>query len=135
MEITLIALATAGVLASTAAGAAPPASEVARDSRAAVWVPVQYQQHRDGWDDRSANVDEREARINARIQRGLNDGTITRREARRLHRELEAIEAKERAFKGDGRISRRESDELNRDLDRLAAQVREERRDDEQRRY
>jgi hypothetical protein len=88
----------------------------------------------DRWDDRSATINEREARINARIQRGLRDGRITNREARRLYNELADIEEKERAFGSDGRLSGRESAELNRDLDRLAEDVREQMRD-EQRRY
>jgi hypothetical protein len=80
-------------------------------------------------DDRAASVDEREARINARIQRGMSDGRINEHEARRLYRELRDVEAKERAFKNDGRLSRRETDELNRDLDRVTGHVREQIRD------
>lgn len=127
MKTTLIALAAAGVLASgTAIGAT-----VVRIDHGTAFVPVQYG---DRWDDRSIAIDEREARINARIQRGLHDGRITDREGRRLYRELGEIRAKERAFKSDGRLGRRETEELNRDLDRLAEHVRSQLRD-EQRRY
>jgi hypothetical protein len=125
---TLIALATAGVLASTAVAAGSADSRIDRDSRPAVMIPVQYYAYRD---DRSASIDERESRITERIQRGMNDGRITNREARRLQRELDAIEAKERAFKDDGRLSRRETDELNRDLNRLAYHVRQQIRDEQ----
>lgn len=127
MKTTLVALAAAGVLASGAAIGAT----VVRVEHGTAFVPVQYG---DRWDDRSVAIDEREARINARIQRGLHDGRITDREGRHLYRELHEIRAKERAFKSDGRLGRRESEELNRDLDRLADHVRSQLRD-EQRRY
>ena len=125
---TLIALATAGVLASTAIAAGAADSRVDRQFNSPVMTPVQYSDYRD---DRAAAIDERESRITERIQRGMNDGRITNREARRLHRELDAIEAKERAFKNDGRLNRRETDELNRDLNRLADHVRQQMRDEE----
>jgi len=125
---TLIALATAGVLASTAIAAGAADSRVDRQFNSPVMTPVQYSDYRD---DRAAAIDERESRITERIQRGMNDGRITNREARRLHRELDAIEAKERAFKNDGRLNRRETDELNRDLNRLANHVRQQMRDEE----
>ena len=123
----LIALAIAGVLASTAVAASPVDPRVDRHSYP-VLIPAQYSEYRD---DRAAAIDERESRITERIQRGMSDGRITNREARRLQRELNAIEAKERAFKGDGRLNRRETDELNRDLNRLADHVRQEMRDEE----
>jgi hypothetical protein len=132
MKRTLIAIATLGILGSGVANAAgTTAVQTDRDFRSPMLIPVQQY---DRWDDRSVTVNEREARINARIQRGLRDGRITNREARRLYNELADIEEKERAFGSDGRLSGRESAELNRDLDRLAEDVREQMRD-EQRRY
>ena len=83
--------------------------------------------------DRAASINEREAQIRARIERGLNNGRITQREARPLYRELGSIEATERAYKADGRLSYREDAELNRRLDRLADNVRIQLRDDERR--
>ena len=94
-------------------------------------VPVQQS---DRWDDRSVEINDREARIKGRIQRGLHDGKITEREARRLYRELADIESKERAYRSDGRLTRQEREELARELARLAEHVREQARDD-QRRY
>jgi CRISPR/Cas system-associated endoribonuclease Cas2 len=95
-------------------------------------VAVQYGYDRS--DDRSANINEREARIKDRIQRGMHDGSLTDREARRLYRELADIEGKARAFRSDGRLDGRETAELNRDLDRLASNLQDQRHD-EQRRY
>ena len=131
MRYTLITVATAAVLASGAAfaGTTNVQTRETHLGNAAI-IPVQYNR----WDDRGANIDERESRINAWIQRGIEDGRITDREARRLYRELRDIEAKERAFRSDGRIGGREEAELNRDLDRLADDVRYQMRD-EQRRY
>ena len=120
MKSTLIALAAAGMLVSTAAVAQQPYH---RDQ------PQQHWSQNDRWDDRSASINERESRINARIQRGINDGRINEHEARRLYRELRDVEAKERAFKDDGRLSRRETETLNHDLDRLADHVRQQIRD------
>ena len=120
MKSTLIALAAAGMLASTVAVAQQPHY---RDA------PQQRWSQNDRWDDRSVSINEREARINARIQRGMENGRINEYEARRLYRELRDIEAKERAFKDDGRLSRRETETLNRDLDRLAEHVRSQIRD------
>jgi hypothetical protein len=127
----LIALATAGVLASATAVAREPAATLRdHDARGATIVPVQY----DRADERAGSINEREARLSARIQRGQRDGRITEREARRLYRELSDIESKERAFGANGRISGREEAELTRDLDRLNGHIRDQMRD-EQRRY
>ena len=124
MKSTLIALAAAGMLASTMAVAQQPyhRDQPYRDD-APRWA------QNDRWDDREAGINEREARINARIQRGMNDGRISEHEARRLYRELRDVEARERAYMNDGRLNRRETETLNRDLDRLTDHVRQQIRD------
>jgi len=131
MNRTLIAIATAGLLTSGAV-VAGQTNMYAPEADHHDLVAVQYGYDRS--DDRSANINEREARIKDRIQRGMHDGSLTDREARRLYRELGDIEGKERAFRSDGRLDGREAAELNRDLDRLAGDVRNQRHD-EQRRY
>ena len=129
MKGTLIALATAGVLVSGTAFA--DTTTFQGDAfRTASIVPVQYYQR---GDDRSANINEREARINSWIERGVSDGRITDWEARRHHRELGDIQARERAFMSDGRLDGYEYSELNRDLDRLADNVRDRMRNDNRR--
>ena len=134
MKTILTAIATAGVLASSAAFAdTTTVQNHGPGLDSPMILPVQNDRS-DRWDNRGANINEREGRINARIQRGIQDGRITDREARRLYGELREVEAKERAFRSDGRISGREEAELHRDLDRLAANVRDQMRDD-QRRY
>ena len=143
MRKTLIALAAAGVLAS---GVATAGNTAGYDFGSAKFVTVQYtnqydnrpNQHDDRWDnrhwyDRSDNINEREARIRARIQRGQNDGRLTDREARFLYRQLATIEAKERTFMADGRLSYREEAELKRNLDTLAQNTRFQIRDEDRR--
>jgi hypothetical protein len=139
MRKTLIALATAGVLASGLATAASTPGHVG----ASAFVPVQYSQqnqnqtldrwHDDRWDDRAQNVNEREARIRARIERGQSIGRLTDREARNLYRQLRAIEVKERTYMADGRLNYREEAELKRNLDRLADNLRAQMRDEDRR--
>jgi hypothetical protein len=139
MRNTLIALATASVIASGGALAGTTTAQVNRDAGYAI-VPVQYSTPYvvpapDRFDVRAATVNEREARIRARIERGLSDGRITQREARRLYRQLASIEAKERSFKSDGRLNRREEAQLKHDLDQLAENVRVQLRDQERYSY
>jgi len=130
MRKTLIAVATAGVLATGAAFAGSTA--VAADHG---FVPVQYSANdrsvTDRWDERSITVNERQSRIKARIDRGVNDGRITRPEARRLYRQLASIESKERGYMADGHLNRREEAQLTRDLDTLASNLRTQLRDED----
>ena len=133
MRRTLIALATAGLIVSGAAVANPSAMQSRSVEVGTVgFTPVQGYEH-ERWDDRSASIRDREARINRFIEHGIDDGRIDRREARGLYRELEDIRGKERAFLSDGRLDGRERAELNRDLDRLADNVRHQMRDGDRR--
>ena len=134
MKRNLFALTTAAMLASGVAYAGGPVGIAHARITPDGFVAVQYNDRYDRSDERAASVNEREARIRNRIERGINDGRITRREAHQLFSELSAIEAKERGFRSDGRMGGRESAELNSDLDRLTDHVREQLRD-EQRRY
>lgn len=127
MRFHLIAWAIAGALTSGAAAAAGVTTQ-----HEATFATVQYQYGQYRSEERAATINDREARINDRIERGMRDGRITDREAHRLHRQIRDIEAKERDFRNNnGRIGPREADELNRDLDRLANDVRREMRDHE----
>ena len=132
MKRLLIAVAAAGAIASSGAMAGNTTSSARHELASPAVVPVQYYQHRT--DDRQAQINERESRIEHRIQRGLADGRLTEWEARRLQRQLNDVQAKERAFMGDGWMNRGEFAELNRDLDQLDVNLRAELRDD-QRRY
>ena len=141
MKKSLIALATAGVLASAAAAA--DTFVVRTDDGKVRAYAVQHDQRYDRrWDGddynypndgRNFSIDQRQDNIRNRIQRGIDTGRLNNREARRLLRELNYIESKERAFESDGRLGRRERDQLHQDLDTLASRLRYEARDDDRR--
>jgi hypothetical protein len=138
MKKSLIALATVGVLASGAAAADNYSVRVGeRDGSSFITVQNYDNDFRDfrGWYDegRRLDVDERQARINARIEHGFQTGVLTRREARRLERRLAFTEEKERAYESDGRLTGRERADLHRDLDGVAQRLRFEQRDAERR--
>ena len=135
MKKLLIALATIGVLASGAAAADSYTVRVdGRDGRSFVTVQDQANEFRQWRDEgRGMSIDERQARINARIEHGIQTGSLTRREARQLGRQLAFTEEKERAFEADGRLNGRERAELHRDLDNVAQRLRFERRDSDRR--
>ena len=63
-------------------------------------------------------IERREARLHARIGRGLRSGRLTRLEARRLSLRLRRIGAMERRAKADGVVTPRERLMLTRALDR-----------------
>lgn len=62
----------------------------------------------------------------ARIDRGIENGSLTRHEAGRLNRELNHILAKIDRMREDGHLSERERRIINRDLDRLSNDIRRE---------
>ena len=70
-----------------------------------------------------------------RIERGVEHGSLTRHEARRLQRELGQILDKIGRMSEDGRLDHRERESINRDLDRLDRDITREKRNDERRRY
>ncbi len=69
-----------------------------------------------------------------RIEWGIDRGSLTRHEARRLERELGQILRKIEMMRDDGHLDRWERERIDRDLDRLDRQITREKRDD-QRRY
>ena len=76
------------------------------------------------------------SRINTeyqRIERGIERGSLTRHEARRLKGELDRIIYKIDRMKDDGYLSPRERDIIDRDLDRLHRDISREKRDDDRR--
>ena len=65
-----------------------------------------------------------------KIEQGVDQGTLNRREARRLNKELGRILNKIDRMKADGRLSQGERDNVNRDLDRLDRDIFKEKHDD-----
>ena len=77
-----------------------------------------------GWQ----SINERQARLDQRIENGVRSGDLTRVEARRLHGEFRRIARLEARYRVNG-LSRWERADLDRRFDRLSAQIREERHD------
>src|ERR1039457_303836 len=65
-----------------------------------------------------------------KIEEGIEQGTLNKKEAGRLNKELGKILNKIDRMKADGRISQGERDKINRDLDRLDRDIFKEKHDD-----
>ncbi len=84
--------------------------------------------------ERSLSINERQARQEQRIQRGVARGEITQREARDLWRQQREITRAEANARADGRIDRREMRELTAMLDEADQRIRHQRHDQQNRR-
>lgn len=132
MKKTLITLAAAAAalttLSAPAIASARPAHVVAVvDHRGPSW------NHRD--DRASAQLSNRIARLDARIDQGRRTGQISYREGRRLNNELNLISSQKRSFERSGRgLSVNEISLLDNRLDRLQGQIRYEKHDFDNRR-
>ena len=82
-----------------------------------------------GWN----SINARQANLDRRIDQGVRNGSLSRREAARLRSEFGSLVRLEANYRRGG-LSRWERDDLNRRFDRLAAQIRNERRDGDNRR-
>jgi hypothetical protein len=82
---------------------------------------------------RESGIDERQHRLEQRIEHGRRSGEITRHEYRRLTQELRFIARDEHAFRADGHLSPRERQALHARLDNVARAVYRESRDGERR--
>jgi Skp family chaperone for outer membrane proteins len=90
---------------------------------------VRYERHdrqdrRDTWQ----NINQRQRALDARIDAGVRDGSLSRREAVRLRAEFHEIAELEARYRRNG-LSWEERRDLDRRFDRLSAQVRAERQD------
>ncbi|WP_293680492.1 hypothetical protein [uncultured Phenylobacterium sp.] len=109
MKTIVIALAAATALSAGAASAQP-----------------HYGARHDGG--RWMSINERQARLDHRIDRGIENGQLNRREAIRLRREFQRIAYLENRYRANG-LSGWERADLDRRFDALSAQIRYERRD------
>jgi hypothetical protein len=78
-------------------------------------------------------LNEREYRLEQRIEQGWRSGELSRQEYRRLNYELREIERAGRYFKADGILSARELGQLHARLDGLSRAVYRDTRDLERR--
>ena len=82
-----------------------------------------------GWQ----SISNRKHQLDRRINVGLRNGSLSRREGRRLENELNRLIRLERSYMRGG-LTRWERNDLDRRYDRLAVEVRMERRDRDNRR-
>ena len=80
------------------------------------------------------SINARQANLDRRIDQGVRNGQISRREATRLRGELNSLVRLEYGYQRGG-LSLRERQDLDRRYDNLSRQVRAERRDRDNRRY
>ena len=117
MKTIVIALAAVTALASAAPAAA------------------QYGQYDRAYDQRGGRfmtINERQARLERRIEQGMRNGQLTRAEAYRLRREFQRIARLENRYRSNG-LNGWERADLDRRFDALQAQIRFERRDGDRR--
>ena len=76
------------------------------------------------------SISERTQRLDMRIDRGVDRGDLTRREAFRLRRELNDVARLESRYRSNG-LSNWERADLDRRFDRVSAQIQFERRDNQ----
>ena len=114
------------VLAIAAASVAVPASAQNYDRHDR---HDRYEQNRGGWQ----SISNRKHQLDRRIDVGMRNGSLSRREGRRLENELNRLVRLERSYMRGG-LTRWERNDLDRRYDRLAVQVRIERRDRDNRR-
>jgi hypothetical protein len=119
MKTTILTLAAVGALSAGAAVAQPYGQAYG------------YYGHR--WDNVSASIDQRQDMLQNQIERGVETGQLTRREAWQARNTMRDIQRVEYSYRSDGRLSPWEARDLDRRLDALAMQVRIDRRDDERR--
>jgi hypothetical protein len=75
------------------------------------------------------NIHERMDQMERRIERGVENGSLNRHEARDLRGDLHRIKEREARMRADGHLDRRERERLDHDLDRLDRQISREKRD------
>jgi len=74
------------------------------------------------------SINQRQANLDRRIDVGVRNGSLTRREATSLRREFNQIARLEANYRRNG-LTQREMADLDRRFDRLSMQIREERND------
>lgn len=94
------------------------------------YSPAQYNNY-NGWE----SMSRRQARLDQRIDNGIRNGQLSRREATRLRTEFNALLRLEGSYRRTNGLSQWERQDLDRRYDRLAYQIRDERHDNDNRRF
>lgn len=92
-----------------------------------------------GWGDDRGNrgwtpINQRQRQLDRRIDRGVRDGSLSRREAYRLRAEFNDLARLEARYRATNGLNRNERRDLDRRFDRLSARIMVERRDYDDRR-
>lgn len=103
------------------AAAAVPASAIAAPAPA-----PHFASHQGGWQ----NINARQANLEARINRGIRSGALTRAEAARLRAQFRDLNRLEARYRASGRgLTMAERRDLDRRFDALSARIRFEKHD------
>lgn len=81
-----------------------------------------------GASDSPRDVRERISWLNERVRRGINDGSLSRREADRALRDLDQVQREERQMRRRGGLSNRDESYLQARLDTISSEIRWSRR-------
>ena len=76
-------------------------------------------------------IDQRQEKQDERIERGIEKGQITNREARRLEEGQEHVEDLEEQARRDGKVTRDEKRRIEKAQDKQSQQIRKQRHDEE----
>jgi hypothetical protein len=79
----------------------------------------------------AANINERERAQRQSIRAGVEDGSLTGKEAKRLGKQQVKMERKEQRFRSDGELTRRERANLHATADANRARIYRQRHDDQ----
>lgn len=116
-------------LALVAASIAVPAAAQSYDRDGRGRGHDRYEQRGDyGWQ----SINQRQHQLDRRIDRGVQNGSLTRREAARLRSDFYGLVRLEANYRRNG-LTRWERADLDARFDRLSARIRYERRDDDRR--
>ena len=128
--LTLIGAASALALSATAASAQDYGRHDGyRDAPRSDYRDVprsDYRGDRNAW----VSINQRQAQLDHRIDQGLRNGSLNRREAYRLRSEFNQIARLEARYRSNG-LSGWERADLDRRFDQLSAQIRYERHDNQ----
>lgn len=122
-------------LGATATVGSPNRSEIVGALLAALFgaPSTAVQTMDDSWSGGGRPLSERRVTLGARIDAGVRNGSLTRREAERLREDYDELVDVEAQYAADGRLTSEERADLRNRFDELSQRVGEERRDDDQR--
>ena len=126
MTLTLIGAASALALSATAVSAQDYNHDGYRDAPRSDYRGDSYRGDRNAW----VSINQRQAQLDRRIDQGVRNGSLNRREAYRLRGEFNDIARLEYRYRQNG-LNGWERADLDRRFDQLSAQIRYERHDNQ----